>query len=252
MFCIRIDYAPQELDLVSYCVGCGHWRDRRRTSATHAARIRPSTWRNQLVSGFHLVQIWAPSSEAHPESCARAPFGAKAGAVADSRRLPTCRRRRNCDSSSHPGIFPSVFAVVRGYPGCHQSLVPGSKRFVYVLQSGDSPPHFYVGLTSNVAAPVADQPLRAQRQTKAVETRRCHRVQRRTHGYPLRTLPKVRLGPRLLRTATSSRKPLRPFDQLPVGPRPQDSQRPKARNGESGCARCCGVALGTRPDKTTR
>jgi len=34
--------------------------------------------------------------------------------------------------------------------------VPGTKRFVYVLQNGDSPPHFYMGLTSNVAARIAD------------------------------------------------------------------------------------------------
>ena len=33
-------------------------------------------------------------------------------------------------------------------------------------------------------------------------------------------------------------------------PRPQDSQRTKARSGKSGCARCCGVVLGTRPDST--
>ena len=49
---------------------------------------------------------------------------------------------------------------------------------------------------------------------------------------------------------TSNRKTLRPFDQLPVRPRPQDSQRTKARSGKSGCARCCGVVLGTRPDNT--
>ena len=40
---------------------------------------------------------------------------------------------------------------------------------------------------------------------------------------------------------------LRPFDQLPVRPRPHDLQRTKARSGKSGWARCFGVATGIRP-----
>lgn len=34
--------------------------------------------------------------------------------------------------------------------------MPSSKRFVYVLKNSDSPPHFYMGLTANVAARVED------------------------------------------------------------------------------------------------
>ncbi len=34
--------------------------------------------------------------------------------------------------------------------------MPGAKRFVYVLKSADSPEYFSIGLTSNVAADVAD------------------------------------------------------------------------------------------------
>lgn len=37
---------------------------------------------------------------------------------------------------------------------------------------------------------------------------------------------------------------MRPFDQLPVRPRAQDSQRTKPRNGKSGCARCRGAVFG--------
>ncbi len=34
--------------------------------------------------------------------------------------------------------------------------MPEDRRFVYVLKSGDSTPHFYVGLTSDVLARLAD------------------------------------------------------------------------------------------------
>lgn len=42
---------------------------------------------------------------------------------------------------------------------------------------------------------------------------------------------------------------LRPFDQLPVKPRPQDSHRTNARSGKSGCARCRGAVGSARFDK---
>ena len=34
--------------------------------------------------------------------------------------------------------------------------MPAGKRFVYVLKNADDTPHFYVGLTSNVEARIAD------------------------------------------------------------------------------------------------
>jgi predicted GIY-YIG superfamily endonuclease len=39
---------------------------------------------------------------------------------------------------------------------CRESCMHGPKRFVYVLKNEDHTPHFYVGLTSDVSARIAD------------------------------------------------------------------------------------------------
>ena len=43
-----------------------------------------------------------------------------------------------------------------GYVRCLWPEMPEQKRFVYVLKSGDSKAHFYVGLTSDVRARLSD------------------------------------------------------------------------------------------------
>jgi hypothetical protein len=53
-----------------------------------------------------------------------------------------------------------TFRVFSEVPGrhlpCLPSRMPEDKRFVYVLKSADSKPHFYIGLTHDVRARLAD------------------------------------------------------------------------------------------------
>jgi predicted GIY-YIG superfamily endonuclease len=66
------------------------------------------------------------------------------------RVIDNCSCRRQSDESHHPRFY-WAFRAARRLP-CAQAM---SKRFVYVLRNEDSPPRYYTGVTSDVAARLA-------------------------------------------------------------------------------------------------
>jgi predicted GIY-YIG superfamily endonuclease len=107
--------------------------------------------------------------------------------------------------------------------------VAGNKRFVYVLKNADPEPHFYVGLTSDVNARLTDHNAGRCPHTASRRPWHLHVVlefsdEQRALRFE-RYLKSAPAAPS--RSAISNREPRRPFDQLRVRPRPQDSQRHK-------------------------
>jgi hypothetical protein len=60
-------------------------------------------------------------------------------------------------SSQRPSSIPQHFSGgCFRHLDCLHALVPGDKRFVYVLKNADPEPDFYVGLTSDVRARLSE------------------------------------------------------------------------------------------------
>jgi len=85
-----------------------------------------------------------------------------------------------------------------------------TKRFVDGLRSMPDQTRFYTGVTSDVSARIEWH-----------NAGRCHHTAKH-----------------------------RPWELVVAVECPQNAHRTKARSWKSGCARCCGVVLGTRPDST--
>ena len=120
------------------------------------------------------------------------------------------------------------------------------KHFVYGLRSLTEGKRFYTGVTRRAGPHRVAQrwPMPSHRRVSTLGAGRRRGVRERRPRARLRARPQVRLrssvreAPRWLRDACC--------DQLPVRARLQEW----ARSGKSGCARCWGVALSTRPDST--
>jgi hypothetical protein len=167
---------------------------------------------------------------------------AKAGLVSASERAMA--RQAKCEggprrSFSNPSLHPCRLCVFRRvsvrHGRCLEPCMPADRRFVNVLKSADPQAHFYVGCTADVLARLADHNAGRSPHTALppLATSRHHRTSRRAESGRLRALLEVRLRPRL-REAPLRLRSAPALSQLPVRPRPPDSQRRKARNGKSG------------------
>ena len=76
---------------------------------------------------------------------------------AETANEPAPTACRNCYRFQANDIIPAYFEIA--CPGIRFAIeggMAGDKRFVYVLRNADQDPHFYVGLTSEVNARLAD------------------------------------------------------------------------------------------------
>ena len=100
----------------------------------------------------------------------------------------------------------------------------GNKRFVYVLKNADQHPKFYVGLSSNVQARLADHNMGRCPHTTSGRPWQLHVLLGFTdekRAIRFERYLKIRFGPRFREAALRTLNG-RPFDHLPVRPRPQD------------------------------
>ena len=127
-----------------------------------------SRCRSQLVIRFQLTLVWSTilrSRELPPkrelrlgEPCE----GCRAVAAEPRRRAENSHRVRSKQSQRLPpfstvGRIPAHFHVDPQTVALPSALlVPGDKRFVYVLKNPDHAPNFSVGLTSDVSARVSE------------------------------------------------------------------------------------------------